>query len=706
MMVLMLFSLWHPNDSLSLTVVLPYLKIIPQIDGVISGEEKSGCVVLSNFCEISPREIAEPQVKTEVLAGYNAEMLYVAFICYEDDVTKIRGTFTERDKFVPGDDAVIIVLNTTGDLSENYYLSITPANVIYDAIATIDGMNCNRFDFEFKARAKIHRNCWVAEFSIPFSSLKIEKGKKHVFRAHFYRGRRGLALYSWVPLRNDDPAPMKRAGYLILEEDILPVRKRVFLMPYLSLSQEDSFSGIRTKAGITGKYKIASNYELDFTFYPDFSQVETDAYQIEVNTPYALYYPEKRPFFYNGISFLMTPLNVVYTRTINNPVFGTKITGAFSGYRFYFLSALDRNTVWVVPQEDGSEIVASNRSSYSTILRGGKEIFSASYVGVVVLDRELRSGYSRVVGGDFTLRFLRHFTMGYYGYYSFTQELEDTLLFQGFDGEYLRGWAQYVDFSALYRYLYSSFQYEGVSPSFRSDLGYIYKNNYRRINAELKPIFYLYRFGIISLSPGMNYSYEKNFDGVEKYRGLRLYVSTDLKGGNTFTISYENYSERFLNVEFPHNRTFSFQFFLFPFEWASTEFSFSAGKGIMYEDPPFSVYKSLWSIYLSLNPSYNFNITFSASTSSGYENMFKQKIYQASVLVSKINLGLSPSLSVRLINQYSSDSGTLSIYPLISYLPTPFDIFYVGCILDCSLKSSLRLLKYQAFVKVQHQFKF
>ena len=34
MRVLMLFSLWHPNDSLSLTVVLPFLKIIPRIVGV------------------------------------------------------------------------------------------------------------------------------------------------------------------------------------------------------------------------------------------------------------------------------------------------------------------------------------------------------------------------------------------------------------------------------------------------------------------------------------------------------------------------------------------------------------------------------------------------------------------------------------------------------------------------------------------------
>jgi hypothetical protein len=70
-----------------------------------------------------------------------------------------------------------------------------------------------------------------------------------------------------------------------------------------------------------------SSYALDATVNPDFSQVESDAGQVTVNERFAIFYPEKRPFFLEGIELFGSPQTLVYTRRILNPKAGAKFTG-------------------------------------------------------------------------------------------------------------------------------------------------------------------------------------------------------------------------------------------------------------------------------------------------------------------------------------------------------------------------------------------
>jgi hypothetical protein len=54
------------------------------------------------------------------------------------------------------------------------------------------------------------------------------------------------------------------------------------------------------KLSLTAKYGITSQLTLDGTINPDFSQIESDAGQVDVNLRSQLYYSEKRPFFLEG----------------------------------------------------------------------------------------------------------------------------------------------------------------------------------------------------------------------------------------------------------------------------------------------------------------------------------------------------------------------------------------------------------------------
>ncbi len=81
---------------------------------------------------------------------------------------------------------------------------------------------------------------------------------------------------------------------------------------------------------------MTPNLILNATANPDFSQVEADVAQLDVNTRFALYYPEKRPFFLEGGDFFLTPIQAVFTRTVADPLWGTSSPGSPAGAPWAF----------------------------------------------------------------------------------------------------------------------------------------------------------------------------------------------------------------------------------------------------------------------------------------------------------------------------------------------------------------------------------
>ena len=67
--------------------------------------------------------------------------------------------------------------------------------------------------------------------------------------------------------------------------------------------------------GLSGLFDLNSVTSLEFALNPDFSQVEADVSQVNANTTFALFFPERRPYFNEGNEIINTELNTVYTRT-------------------------------------------------------------------------------------------------------------------------------------------------------------------------------------------------------------------------------------------------------------------------------------------------------------------------------------------------------------------------------------------------------
>jgi len=74
--------------------------------------------------------------------------------------------------------------------------------------------------------------------------------------------------------------------------------------------------------GLSAQWGFTPNLTANFTFNPDFSQVEADAQQLDINESFALFYPEKRPFFTEGADFFSALKDIIYTRTMRDPSWG------------------------------------------------------------------------------------------------------------------------------------------------------------------------------------------------------------------------------------------------------------------------------------------------------------------------------------------------------------------------------------------------
>jgi hypothetical protein len=72
-------------------------------------------------------------------------------------------------------------------------------------------------------------------------------------------------------------------------------------------------------------FDLSDSTTLEFALNPDFSQVEADVSQINANNTFALFFPERRPFFNEGNDMLNSNQDAVYTRSINNPLVSTKL---------------------------------------------------------------------------------------------------------------------------------------------------------------------------------------------------------------------------------------------------------------------------------------------------------------------------------------------------------------------------------------------
>ncbi|HSG27441.1 MAG TPA: DUF5916 domain-containing protein, partial [Candidatus Krumholzibacterium sp.] len=383
------------------------------VDGFIEDAGWKDAAKAGNFAEHNPGDQTRPEVDTEVLITYDDTHLYVAWICY-DDPDEVRAFMCERDNVFQGD-YVILCIDTYGEAALAYEIAANPYGIPGDLLYSSNNGEDSSYDMIFESDGRITESGWIVEMAIPFESMRFPDRHDQVWKVDFWRNRprESRFQYSWAAYdRNENCWPCKW-GTMKGISGIKP-GSGLELLPSVvgfqtgSLERdtnhfENESADGELSLGIS--YDISSELTAEMTINPDFSQIESDAAQIDVNSTFALYYPERRPFFQEGSDLFNTYFDAVYTRSINDPLLAGKVTWREGKNSLAMLSAYDEHSIIMLPSEEGSRNV-ENGKSYSNIVRGRHEFGNQSHIGMVATDRRFEGGGSGSLAGvDGKIRF-------------------------------------------------------------------------------------------------------------------------------------------------------------------------------------------------------------------------------------------------------------------------------------------------------------
>ena len=398
----------------------------PVIDGKLDDEVWKHAIVLKDFYQVQPGDNLAPSKPTEVMLGYDSKFLYVAFHCF-DEPDKVRANIPKRDNIFD-DDYVGILFDTFNDHRKAYEFDLNPLGVQADGI-WVDGQNEDfNPDFVFESKGVVTGDGWTVEAAIPFKSLRYVAGKDKLWGAHFWRRikRFNNELDMWMPLNRDNSSWLAQEGHLSGLEGI-STERTLELIPSLTLSETGKRKGtlsaaqmsaglldpgkfvnepIKFDPGLTGKYTITPNVTLDFAVNPDFAQVESDQLVVQANQRFPIFFPEKRPFFLEGVDIFNTQIAAVHTRSIIDPDFAVKLTGKVDRNTFGILLASDNGPGNFSPEERltaNPRLIGKNASF--GVLRLKRDIGKKdSFIGFIGTYRRFVDQYNELGGFDTRLR--------------------------------------------------------------------------------------------------------------------------------------------------------------------------------------------------------------------------------------------------------------------------------------------------------------
>ncbi len=406
-----------PPDAEPHELKPPFLTSPPVIDGVLNDAAwRSPPLRLGSWITYSPLFGDRLAQQTEVWVAYDKQYLYFAFRCLDPEPDKIKSAISRRDTQW-NDDWVGLSLDATGSHQSSYDMFVNPSGVQGDILNSSTAGESTSVDWVWGSAGKRNDRGYDVEIRLPLKSIRFRSGAEVRMGILFWRRVSRLGISAAWPSLPPGRSLFTRHAPLVLEDLKAPLKLE--LMPNLTYSWNQERAAptrwgpgdSQPDAGITFKYGVTSSTTLDGTFRPDFSQVESDAYQIEVNRRYPIFYSEKRPFFMEGMGTFELAgtggdgnmATAVHTRRIIDPLFGAKLTGTVGKVNFATLSASD--------QAPGTGDVASSlagKDKHFTVARAVYSFGEGSYVGGLAVDTEFGQGYNRVAAGDLSLRFREH----------------------------------------------------------------------------------------------------------------------------------------------------------------------------------------------------------------------------------------------------------------------------------------------------------
>jgi hypothetical protein len=661
---------------------------------------------VEGFIQRIPSDGEPVSQQTQAYLGYDDKNLYAVYICFDKEPQKIRARLSRREDIFD-DETVELMLDTFHDHRRAYAFFSNPLGVQADALWT-EGQEWDfSFDTVFDTQAKLTDQGFVVWMSIPFRSLRFASTDPQTWGILLNRDvRRNNESSFWPQYSSRIEGRLNQEGEATGLERISPGRN-LQLIPYgifrslkeLDLrdpnqptySQRSAFGRI----GLDAKVVLKDKFVLDATANPDFSQIESDEPQVTVNQRFEVFFPEKRPFFLENANYFKTPIDLVFTRRIEDPKWGVRLTGKDGPWAVGLLVAEDASPGKNAAPTDP----LLGKNAYFAIGRVSRDIGSQSSLGLMYTDREVDGFFNRVGGIDGRLKLNSNWVANFQGVLSSTYNLIDDAF--NTNGGYQSGSAAEVILERDGRKLNYYMDYTDRSPNFRTLTGFDpqpdIRNMYHRVQYSFRPE------GKHLISWGPMFETYQTFDheGNRINSGYFPSLKVELVGQTFFQVLFAQEMERLRPQDFSVlpdiqkyvRHTTDFTIDTSYYRPISFHLDYRFGTRINYDPPdgviPFLARRTSATATLTVRPNKSLRIDntyllFRLRNLAGPTGSLN-----FDVMRSKWNYQFNRRLSFRFIGQYDTllaNPSFTSLHPaknfnadfLITYLVHPSTAVYVG----------------------------
>ncbi len=558
------------------------------IDGRLDEAVWHDALMVEIDVETFPAHNVPAPVRTELRMTFDHVNLYLGYHAFDPEPEKIRARVTDRDDAYQ-DDYVAISIDTFNDGRRAYEFVVNPIGVQMDMFYDdVEDNEDDAWDAIWKSAGRLVADGYVVEMAIPFAALSFPRGAGvQTWGFDGYRNwpRGQRYRFRTQPQDRNINCYVCQFSKVTGIEDVRRGRD-LEIVPTLTGRRTDARSELSdarleagdedTDLGLTASWGITPNWTLNATINPDFSQVEADAAQLDVNNQFALFFPEKRPFFLEDADVLETNINAVNTRQIADPDWGLRLTGKQGVHAFGGFVARDTVTNLIFPGNQGSRQTSLAQDNDAAVLRYRRDLGAGSNLGGLVTLREGGDGYSNRVAGIDGLVTLSEADILRFQLLSSRTTYSNALATAfGQPTETLDDLAWRLAYQHKTRNLNVYSRAESLGDDFRADLGFLPRVGYR---------FYLlgtvYSFWgepddwWTQINVGSDYDYSEDQDGqrLEWEREAWVWMSgpreseamaffgrrTRIFGGRTFKESY-----RLFNFSMRPGADFAFELELF-----------------------------------------------------------------------------------------------------------------------------------------------
>jgi hypothetical protein len=617
--------------------------------------------------------------KTDVRVAYDDRNIYFAFHCFDNEPGKIRTNIAKRDAAF-SDDWIALSLDSAGTGQAAYHLFSNPSASQMDALNTSASGEQFDADMVWFSAAKTTPDGYVVEVQIPLQTLRFSGADEVRMNLVFFRkvSRIGYS-YAW-PEMLPGQWVFDRPSRLVFSN--LQPRRLVELLPSVTYGiNQQRKAGSWDPAddkfnfGASGKLGITSGITLDGTINPDFSQVESDAFQVQVNQRYPVFFSEKRPFFMEGMGLFNIAgtggdgnmRTAVHTRRIIDPIYGSKLTGTIGKTAFGVLNAVDDSptppfTVEGEPFDVPNKVTTVGRATYG--------LRRSDYIGGIFTHTQHDGRHNLVAGGDVSLRPSDKHSLSATFLTSSTRDR---------DKADLAGNTAQASYTFATRRWLTTNQVEHYDKDFVMDTAFYNRTGFTGVWSFSEVNFYPKSTWLQRIHPFYfaKYGRDRVQNGDEDYllTGVRLNVTRQ----GFLNFSHGRGHESWLGTKYKVGNDFNFFANMQPLRWLSLSGSSGGGPAIYYDETaPFQGRSRYYNVGTTVQPNQHLSQNLSFSRNRFWRPETGAEVYAVNIVNSRTTYQFDKHFLLRMLAQYDSSQRRVLTDFLASYEFVPGTVFHVG----------------------------